>query len=354
MIYWLNINQREIHEKICFTDIRGQYLISAHCQTSNQGQDGKDADQSDTPVTDAWTSDQVAAPDSIQGRLQSQGRHWVRSAGEITPGVYVQDILEGRLNQPVGRGAIGKVVAVSTGDVGVPAATVDFGCGYSTGINLSELSLVRIIRGRSGMPATSVWTSEQVAAPDSVQGKLQSQGKHWVRTTGKITRGAYVQDILEGRLNQPAGRGAIGKVVTVIPEDTSVPAATVDFGRGYLTGINLSELSLVKIVRGKSGMPVTAIWTSDQVAAPDSVQGKLQSHGKHWVRTTGKISRGLYVQDILESRLNQPARKRRHWQSRGRKHPEDVGVPAATVDFGRGYLTGINLSELSLVRIVRE
>ena len=223
-------------------------LISAHCQTSNQA-DGKDACQSGMPAISVWTSDQVAAPDSVQGKLQSQKKRWVRTTGKISRGAYVQDILEGRLNQPVGRGAIGIVVSVSAEDDSVPAATVNFGRGYLTGINLSELSLVKIVRGKSDTPVTAPWTSDQVAAPVSVQGKLQSHGKHWVRTTGKITRGAYVQDILEGRLNQPVGRGAVGKVVSVSAEDDSVPAATVDFGRGYLTGINLSELSLVRIVR---------------------------------------------------------------------------------------------------------
>jgi hypothetical protein len=93
------------------------------------------------------------------------------------------------------------------------------------------------------------WRSTDVAAPNSVEGQLRSQGKHWVRTAGDITVGAYVQDIFEGRMNQPPGRGAIGKV-TALSTDANLPpppAADVDFGRGYVIGVKLSELSLVQV-----------------------------------------------------------------------------------------------------------
>jgi hypothetical protein len=93
------------------------------------------------------------------------------------------------------------------------------------------------------------WTSSEVAAADSVEGQLRSQGKRWVPTTGEITVGAYVQDTLEGRLDQPKQRGAIGKVVSVSTGKNDVPGAMVDFGRGYSVGINLSELALVRVVR---------------------------------------------------------------------------------------------------------
>ena len=92
-----------------------------------------------------WTSSEVAAPDSVEGQLRAQGKHWVKIAGEIAAGAYVQDILEGRQGQPKGRGALGKVVFVNTGDNGVRAAMVDFGRRCSVGINLSELSLVGIV-----------------------------------------------------------------------------------------------------------------------------------------------------------------------------------------------------------------
>ncbi len=92
----------------------------------------------------AWSSSDPAAPDSVEGQLHAKGKQWVKTSGDITVGSYVQDILEGRMNQPERRGAIGKVTAVSTGDNGIAAATVDFGRGYVTGINLSELSLVTV------------------------------------------------------------------------------------------------------------------------------------------------------------------------------------------------------------------
>ncbi len=96
----------------------------------------------------------------------------------------------------------------------------------------------------SGVP----WTSSEVAAADSVEGQLRSQGKRWVKNPGEITVGAYVQDVLEGRMNQPKGRGAIAKVVAISTEENGVRAALVDFGRGVTVGINLSELSLVTVV----------------------------------------------------------------------------------------------------------
>ena len=102
------------------------------------------------------------------------------------------------------------------------------------------------IRGKSAQADTG-WTSSEAAAADSVQGQLQSQGKQWVRTTGEITVGAYVQDLLEGRLDQPKGRGAIGKVESISAGNDNARVAIVNFGRGYSVGISLSELSLVKV-----------------------------------------------------------------------------------------------------------
>lgn len=93
------------------------------------------------------------------------------------------------------------------------------------------------------------WHSSEPAAPDSVEEQLRSQGKHWVRIAGEITAGDYVQDIFEGRLGQPKGRGAIGKVVSLIVGNNGGPVAMVDFGRNYSVGINVTELSLVSVVR---------------------------------------------------------------------------------------------------------
>jgi hypothetical protein len=78
--------------------------------------------------------------------LRSQGKHWVRASGEIKVGIYVQDIYEPRMNQPVGRGAIGKVVEVLKGDHGQPVAKVDFGRDYVAPINFSELSPIRFVK----------------------------------------------------------------------------------------------------------------------------------------------------------------------------------------------------------------
>jgi hypothetical protein len=193
-----------------------------------------------------------AAADSVEGQLQSQGKHWVRARGEITLGAYVQDTLLGRANQPADRGDIGRVVSLAFGANGERDAMVDFGRGYSVGIHLSELSLVRVV-------SNGPWAAGQVAddhrpqrratsADSSVEEQLRSRGKHWVRTGGEITLGAYVQDTLVGRLNQPAGRGSIGRVVALAFGANGQPDARVDFGRGYAVGIHLSELALVRVV----------------------------------------------------------------------------------------------------------
>jgi hypothetical protein len=99
----------------------------------------------DTTDTPPWTSSQAAAADSVEGQLRAQGKRCEKTAGDITAGAYVQDALEGRLNQPVGRGAVGKVVSVSTDANGQKVATVDFGRSYSVPISFPELSLVKIV-----------------------------------------------------------------------------------------------------------------------------------------------------------------------------------------------------------------
>ena len=106
----------------------------------------------------------------------------------------------------------------------------------------------KVSTGEGDMTQNTPWTSSDVAAVDSVEGQLRSQGKRWVQTAGEIAVGAYVQDILEGRLGQPKGRGAIGKVASISTGNNDVPGAMVDFGRGYSIGINLSELTLVNVV----------------------------------------------------------------------------------------------------------
>ena len=123
-------------------------------------------------------------------------------------------------------------------------ADLDKAARQRAGEAARQLQQARMLRLRDSTPP---WTSSQVAAADSVEGQLRSQGKHWVKTPGEITVGAYVQDRLEGRLDQPKGRGAIGKVISISTGEDGPKAATVDFGRGYSPGINLSELSLVSV-----------------------------------------------------------------------------------------------------------
>jgi hypothetical protein len=93
-------------------------------------------------------------------------------------------------------------------------------------------------------PVAPNFAGVEPAAADSVEGQLAAQGKTWKRINVPIVPGTYVEDILEGRLNQPKGRGRIGKVTAVAPDGA---AATVDFGRGYSPGIFLRELSPVGI-----------------------------------------------------------------------------------------------------------
>jgi hypothetical protein len=83
---------------------------------------------------------------SVEENLRSQGFYWSRTYGKIAVGTFVEDILLGRLGQPEGRGAIGKVTSLSLGDYGQPDAMVDFGRGYSVGIHLKELAPVRLDR----------------------------------------------------------------------------------------------------------------------------------------------------------------------------------------------------------------
>ena len=126
----------------------GAWMLAAHLngKDSNDQPRTAEVEQADLTQNAPWTSSEVAAADSVEGQLRSQGKRWVQTTGEITVGAYVQDTLEGRLAQPKQRGAIGKVVSISTGNDGVPGAMVDFGRGYSVGINLSELTLVSVVR----------------------------------------------------------------------------------------------------------------------------------------------------------------------------------------------------------------
>jgi hypothetical protein len=100
-------------------------------------------------------------------------------------------------------------------------------------------------------PAYRSLRSLASVAPDSVEGQLRAKGKHWTRSGGELNPGDYVEDILVGRLNQPAGRGDIAKVLSVSRGKGSGgerPAAFVDFGRGHSVGIFTTELSRIRFV----------------------------------------------------------------------------------------------------------
>jgi len=87
----------------------------------------------------------VAAADSIEGQFKGEGRRWEKTPGPILTGIYVQDLLEGRMNMPKGRGHVGKVVKTMTDAEGREHATVSFGRGFSTTIFFTELSPIRFI-----------------------------------------------------------------------------------------------------------------------------------------------------------------------------------------------------------------
>jgi hypothetical protein len=129
---------------------------------------------------------------------------------------------------------------------GIAALAVNRLAGFrdSTGWHL-QVPAARLAQRPAG--GTSVWNPGNVAAPDSIEEKLRSQGKHWVPTGEEITVGSYVLDHYEGRLNQPIGRGAIGKVIAVSEDNGQPRAATVDFGRGFVVGVLFSELTPVQI-----------------------------------------------------------------------------------------------------------
>jgi Skp family chaperone for outer membrane proteins len=87
----------------------------------------------------------------------------------------------------------------------------------------------------------------EAPAADSVEGKLRAEGKTWERVPGEPVPGEYVEDTMIGRMNQPKGRGNIGKVIS-IAIDNGTSCATVDFGRGCVEGIMFSELAPVHFV----------------------------------------------------------------------------------------------------------
>ena len=87
-----------------------------------------------------------ALPGSIEYSLISNNQSWIETSDPITTGIYVEDLLTDRSNQPEGRGLIGIVTATGFDqDYGVMAAMVDFGRDYSVGIVFPELTAVQIV-----------------------------------------------------------------------------------------------------------------------------------------------------------------------------------------------------------------
>ncbi len=90
-----------------------------------------------------------AAPGSIEYGLLTNNYTWVRTSDPITVGIYVEDLLTDRWNQPAGRGEIGIVTATNWDwdpAYNEMAATVDFGRDYSAGIVFPELSAIQLIQ----------------------------------------------------------------------------------------------------------------------------------------------------------------------------------------------------------------
>jgi Bacterial Ig domain/PKD domain len=271
-----------------------------------------------------------AAPGSIEYSLTSSNYTWVQTSDTITNGSYVIDLLTDRLNQPAGRGAIGKVLYTAGN-----AAMVDFGRGYSAGILFSELSAIQLVPVTTG--------GIEPAAPGSIEYSLTSSNYTWFQIPGTITNGTYVIDLLTNRLNQPAGRGAIGIVsYTAWDADYNEMAAMVDFGNGYSAGIVFSELSAIDVV------PVGQI----EPAAPGSLEYSLTSSNYTWVQTSDTITNGSYVIDLLTDRLNQPAGRGAIGRVLYTAWNPGYNEMGAMVDFGGGYSAGIVFSELSAIDIV--
>jgi len=102
-----------------------------------------------------------ALPGSVEYSLISNNQSWIEISDPITVGMYVEDLLTGRDNQPEGRGLIG--IVTDTGfdpDYGVMAAMVDFGRDYSAGIVFPELTAIQVVPEPSTLvllPGVVLW-----------------------------------------------------------------------------------------------------------------------------------------------------------------------------------------------------
>jgi hypothetical protein len=198
-----------------------------------------------------------ALPDSTEGLLKAQGKKWVPAPGDVRVGGYVEDTLFGRLDQPEGRGMIAKVISMDE-YIGMEHAWVDFGHGWLSHIRTSELCPIRFVTNDSIEPIKDQLSAQadaafeklnSQAAFDSIEWQLNSEGKKWENATGPVRVGNYVQDKVSNRTNQPAGRGTIGKVIS-LDEFNGAEHAWVDFGRGWTTHIPTAELMPLRIIPG--------------------------------------------------------------------------------------------------------
>ena len=113
------------------------------------------------------------------------------------------------------------------------------------------VSVIQLLSPSIVLLALCATASAQIepALPGSVEYSLINNGQSWIETSDPIIAGAYVEDLLTDRLNQPEGRGFIGVVAyTAFDEDYGVMAAMVNFGRDYSVGIVFPELTSVQIV----------------------------------------------------------------------------------------------------------
>jgi RNA polymerase sigma factor (sigma-70 family) len=193
------------------------------------------------PVTAPNPAQLGSEPLPLEYQMRAEGRHWVQTQADVTVGSLVQENragyrvltnLVGQSGVPADAGTLGRVLSIGTDDRGRPTAVVDFGGGFMKTNNLFELATV-----------------SDAAAPDSMEGLLRLQGQKWDPAPGTIQVGDLVEDILDGRHNQPESRGAIGRVISVSMDENNSPGAMVDFGRGYTVGLALAELSKVSLAQ---------------------------------------------------------------------------------------------------------
>jgi beta-lactamase regulating signal transducer with metallopeptidase domain len=205
------------------------------------------------PGPGIWLNTKIepALPDSTEGILAAEGKQWVLALGTaVRVGDYVQDTLLGRLDQPDGRGMIAKVISMDE-YIGMEHAWVDFGHGWLSHIRTSELSPIRFVTNNAAK------TNDSTGAFHSIEWQLHSESKAWVKTDGPLRVGTYVQDTMPNRTNQPAGRGTIGKVLS-LDEYNNMEHAWVDFGRGWTTHIPTAELVPLRITPGATPIQTPA------------------------------------------------------------------------------------------------